>query len=188
MTTREFIEMLKKEDPSGNLHVRVGDGIPIYAETKQGYWDGAYQYFDLDGKLVISVKGYKVDIHTVDYEDFIADNHGDYSNIRFEGFDTYCEQDSAIKRYTDKFEKISKDWKSFEQRLLEEFTFKVISKLNDGWKFRETKEKINWGPPGEFVKDDKVEKMCCGDFGVIRQTNFFESYDEDEKYRFWRLK
>jgi len=71
MTTKEFIKMLQDADPSGNAHVRMSGGIPIWAEHKEGYWDGPYSYIDEDGKWVYSTKGSKVDICTYEIDDFV---------------------------------------------------------------------------------------------------------------------
>jgi len=73
MTTKEFIEMLQKEDPTGEGHIRMHGGVPKYAESKPGYWDGPYQYIDKDGNFVTSINGYKVDIRCVDLDDFVSD-------------------------------------------------------------------------------------------------------------------
>lgn len=85
MTTNEFIEMLRKADPKGDGHVRLpGDGVPIFGETKEGYWDGPYQYLEYtenkspyDAVLVTTTKGYKVDIHVMDFDNIVWDCGGD---------------------------------------------------------------------------------------------------------------
>jgi hypothetical protein len=74
MKTSEFIEILKKADPSGKSNIRIKGGIPIFAELKQGYWDGPYSYIDKDGNYTYSSEGYKVDIHCIDIWDFVERN------------------------------------------------------------------------------------------------------------------
>ncbi len=74
MTTKEFIELLQKEDPSGEAHIRMDGGIPLFAEIKAGYWDGPYSYIDKDGNYVYSTKGSKVDIHCCDIDGFVERN------------------------------------------------------------------------------------------------------------------
>lgn len=68
MTTNELIEMLKKEDPEGNCHVRIHGEMPWFAEKKPGYWDGPYTYVEED-TMVFSTKGDKVDIRTMEPDD-----------------------------------------------------------------------------------------------------------------------
>jgi hypothetical protein len=58
MTTKEFIKILQDADPSGEAHIRMEGGIPMYAELKAGYWDGPYAYIE-DGKYVYSAEGSK---------------------------------------------------------------------------------------------------------------------------------
>ena len=48
MTTSQFIKMLQEADPSGEAHIRMEGGIPLFAELKPGYWDGPYEYIDED--------------------------------------------------------------------------------------------------------------------------------------------
>jgi hypothetical protein len=76
MTTSEFIKMLQEADPSGQAHIRMEGGIPIFAELKEGYWDGPYSYIDADGNYVYSSAGMKVDIHCRDIDGFV-DYHFD---------------------------------------------------------------------------------------------------------------
>lgn len=71
MTTSEFIEILKKADPSGEAHIRMEGGIPLFAELKPGYWDGPYSYIDKDDNYVYTSAGSKVDIYCVDIWDFV---------------------------------------------------------------------------------------------------------------------
>ncbi len=72
--------MLQDADPTGEAHVRLpGGGAVYFAERKEGYWDGPYMYLEGDhhmshATLVISTKGDKVDIHTVDL-DSLAEFH-----------------------------------------------------------------------------------------------------------------
>lgn len=79
MKTKDLIKMLQEEDPSGEGHVRMGDGgVTWYAEGKPGYYDGSYQYLDEDGNFVTSTQGYKIDLRGFDLYDFI-ERHEDES-------------------------------------------------------------------------------------------------------------
>ena len=73
MKTKELIEILKKADPSGECHVRMSGGIPKYAYTLPGYYDGSYQYIDEDNNFVTSTMGTKVDLYTIDIWDYVSD-------------------------------------------------------------------------------------------------------------------
>lgn len=74
MKTSEFIKMLQEADPSGEAHIRMEGGIPLFAELKPGYWDGPYSYIDEDDNYVTSTEGDKIDIHCLDIEGFIESN------------------------------------------------------------------------------------------------------------------
>jgi hypothetical protein len=186
MKTKDFIEMLQKEDPTGECHVRLPGGIPWFAERKEGYWDGPYQFIDEDGNFVISIKENKVDINVLELEDFIWENKGDYSKIKFE-FDGYVEKEKHIQEYIERFEKIAEEYKRFHQQSLEHHTFQVLKKLNEGWKIRE--EKIGSKKyMMDYVFESGTERMCIGDCQAVHETELFESYDETAIERFWRLK
>jgi hypothetical protein len=86
MKTKELIELLQKEDHSGECHVRL-NGDPIwFAEQKEGYWDGPYNYITKgdDDKYTwtASTKGYKVDIHTMNLYDFAAKFKGNWEEMK----------------------------------------------------------------------------------------------------------
>ena len=71
MTTSQFIKMLQEADPSGEAHIRMEGGIPLFAELKPGYWDGPYEYIDEDDNYVTSTEKDKIDIHCLSIWDFI---------------------------------------------------------------------------------------------------------------------
>jgi hypothetical protein len=79
MTTKEFIKMLQDADPTGESHIRMEGGIPMYAERKPGYWDGPYSYFDEEGNWVYSTGASKVDIYCVDRYDYVSDMFSTYN-------------------------------------------------------------------------------------------------------------
>lgn len=63
--------MLQKADPTGEGFIRMEGGIPCFAESKAGYWDGPYTYLDEDGNFVLSTMGYKIDISCISVWDFV---------------------------------------------------------------------------------------------------------------------
>lgn len=74
MTTAAFIKMLQDADPSGTAHIRLGDGVPLHAELKEGYWDGPYSFIDEEGNYNYTTMGMKVDLYCVDIFEFVERN------------------------------------------------------------------------------------------------------------------
>lgn len=54
MKTRELIEMLQKEDPSGEMECTIGNAPVSNVYRNPGYWDGCLQKFEKDEKGRIS--------------------------------------------------------------------------------------------------------------------------------------
>ncbi len=86
MKTKELIEILQKEDPSGEAHIRIEGGIIRGVDVKPGYWDGHYSYLEEgdDGKpiWIESTKNYKVDFLTMDLYDFAAKFKGNWEEVK----------------------------------------------------------------------------------------------------------
>jgi len=187
MKVKDFIAMLQKENLED--HVRVPGGAVLFAESKPGYWDGAYSYRDGEN-FVISTRGSKVDIITQDADDFIWENDGDYSKIILD-FHGYSGETLKrhIKKYKDKFEETAQQVKQFHQRSLESHFYAVAKKLKEGWKIREDKnEKSRSKMTMSYVKDGKKDKrMCMGDCQTVHKSGLFVSYDEGKRYRYWKI-
>ncbi len=86
MKTKKLIELLQKSDPLGESHVRF-DGDPIIGVSrKPGYWDGPYNYIEIneEGKRiwVESTRGNKVDIQTMDMFDFAERHNGIWEEVK----------------------------------------------------------------------------------------------------------
>lgn len=71
--------MLQEADPTGEGFIRLGDGIPIFAEPKEGYWDGPFAYIDENGNYIQSTKGYKIDIYAWSISEFV-EQHFDFND------------------------------------------------------------------------------------------------------------
>jgi hypothetical protein len=86
MKTKDFIKMLQKEDPSGEGFLRINNEPILFVESKEGYWDGPYNYIerDEDDKMVWvqSTQGYKVDVMTMDMFLFAEYYSGDWEEIK----------------------------------------------------------------------------------------------------------
>ena len=82
MKTKELIEQLLIEDPSGELEVTVGKTPIHFLETKPGYWDGPYQILERDPANlfyniiggVITTVGKHVSIRTLSIRDAIMED------------------------------------------------------------------------------------------------------------------
>lgn len=156
MTTSEFIEMLKKADPKGTAHVRLGSGeVPYGAELKPGYYDGPYTYIDNDGKYVLTNQGEKVDIFCKDTSSIIWDSNWtpwgvspdvEWQNVKSKfivDFGAYAvkEQreentDRFFKEIKEEFDYMIESQKSSWEKCLKD----VIEKYKNGWRFYQCKD------------------------------------------------
>lgn len=148
MTTSEFIEILKKADPSGDAHIRMEGGIPLFAELKPGYWDGPYSYIDKDDNYVYTSAGSKVDIYCVDIWDFVERNMN--RNTKWEEIEkkfkfelTYSIKEhkderanSILKQAKEAYNDIMEILTSSYNRSLEE----MIKNAEKGWKWFQNKD------------------------------------------------
>jgi len=206
MKTKDFIKMLQEADPSGEAYVRLpGGGAPYFAEHKEGYWDGPYQYLEpLDPnkprsydntRLVTSSLGSKVDIHIIDSTSIVWEEEGKMENIkprfRFE-FDNY-----AIKsQRSDREERM---WKSIEDEAryakthteasLIEWTQKTADNYFGGnFVVKQPVSK----PIGYYhcmkaygLNGQKDEVFCQGEcWAVIASGKFY--YEKEGEYYVWK--
>jgi hypothetical protein len=77
MTTSELINLLKEMDPDGTSHIRTQTGFPYIIELKEGMIDTPYLYLDNEDNLVLSTKGKKIDILTLDVWGYVQKNYRD---------------------------------------------------------------------------------------------------------------
>lgn len=144
MTTNELIKLLQAADPDGNLHVRMNGGVPVYAHSLPGYYDGPYAYIQKDGddeKYVVSKEGSKVDIICWDMNDFIEryidihqPNNWEYVLSKFK----FCEEGMVTnlkKCYDDIYQM---DLNSFNVNLT-----RLKEKARLGWKWYQNLEVDN---------------------------------------------
>lgn len=78
MKTKELIEQLKLEDPSGELEVSVENAPISYVMRSPAYWDGPQRQVIKDEyhrivKYKLARRGNKVDIKILDREDVFYD-------------------------------------------------------------------------------------------------------------------
>lgn len=150
MKTKDFIKMLHEADPSGEAHIRLPDGgIPVYAELKEGYWDGPYSYFDDDGNYVYSSEDLKLDLYSTDIWDFV-NNHTDEKTTWEEiknrfifKLTGYCESESKNRKINTVLQEAKEAYdfaSKMEKEMLEESIQRAIQRAKDGWTFFQNKQ------------------------------------------------
>ncbi len=121
--------MLNEADPSGEAFIRLPGGVPVFAELKAGYWDGAYDFIDEEGNFHKSTKEMKVDVYCVDIKEFVINNY-DRDNPNWEEikgklkFDYSCflpqSREEKINRWLDiakkQFDEIDEIYKNLKKK------------------------------------------------------------------------
>ena len=74
MTTKEFIQLLEEEDPSGETHVRIGGAI----ESVEINHDGVFSFLDKEGNMHFTSNGYRVTMKVKGKEDFVSKDLADW--------------------------------------------------------------------------------------------------------------
>jgi hypothetical protein len=199
MKTKDFIKMLQEEDPTGEGYVRLpGGGAPWFAEAKEGYWDGPYQYLELgeekkfyphDSVLVTSTKGYKIDIHVMDVDSIIWDANGDLEKIKQRiRYDLTYLNDDRIKSYWKYIEDEAAYARSSHEKSLAEWTTRTIDKyFSGGYEVRQPLN-IKIGMYNHMTAYGflgiKKDTFCQGEcMAVIESGKFY--YEEKKDYYVW---
>lgn len=199
MKTKDFIKMLQKADPTGEGYIRLpGGGAPWFAEEKEGYWDGPYQFLDYrkdknghDAVLTTSTKGYKIDIHVMDANSIIWDENGDMERIKKRiAFDyTYINGDEKISNSWKHIEEEAKYARGFHEKSLADWTTRTIDKyFSGGWEVRQPLDKkigfFNSMIAHGFLGLTK-ETFCQGEcMAVIESGKFY--YEKENEYYVWK--
>jgi hypothetical protein len=195
MKTKDFIKMLQKEDPEGEGYIRLpGGGAPWFAERKEGYWDGPYQYIenpeDRKKILVESTRGYKIDIRVLKIDDIIWSERGDMDIIRkrIKVETTYLKQEHHLKPFWEYIEKEAAEAKADDDKFLIEYYNKVVDKFyNNGWEIRQPLDtKIGQYHCMKAYKWFHVpNQLNQGECDIlIRSGKFYP--EKKEKYYIWR--
>ncbi len=151
MTTKQFIDMLQKADPKGEGHLRMPGGVPKFAEPKEGYWDGPYQYIDEEGNFVTSISGYKVDIHCVDIEDYASDlaDREEYQkwedvehHFKFElgGYSNKNQRNEKIQSYIERARSSWEEMRGIQKTMKDRALTEMLSNAEKGWKWFQDKK------------------------------------------------
>ncbi len=202
MTTAKFIEMLQEADPSGTAHIRMSGGVPLFAELKEGYWDGAYTYLNEKNEFVYSIKGLKVDIHTMDVFDFVEDNyeHGKTTweeiekKFKFElgGYSVKEQRNEKETAILSRAKKAFDELYEIEEKLSKRELDEAKGRANDGWKWFQNKE-VDTVKPNEhnhhvyhtwiIVSPDGKEEKGSNAWSTrpILTSGLWEKLDNNEK-------
>jgi hypothetical protein len=183
MKTKELIELLQQEDPSGECHVRISGECPIEVTKVPGYYDGSYTYMEND-KLILSTEGDKVDIDTLDIKNFIWQNYQDWEN-KVEFRYTFYEDDQIEKEIRTKLATYAQDAAEFDKQSIEEFSSFIIDKIKNGYKIIQKDTQIGHYNTMFFTKDDEEIKLRRGDCHAIIRGSFKPKINKD--YIEWEL-
>lgn len=180
MKTKDLIKMLQKVDPEGECHVRVntesGAGTPVWAEKKEGYWDGYYTYIE-DDVMHFSIAGNKVDLSVMDEEDW-AENYPetweDKVDFHFGGYVYKEHQDDKVNQIKEAMADVSKEMREIDQMIQDRQYPEMVEKIKDGWEIiDESGDKVN---PTKiyFKKGLKKERLVTGYIKILYKTDFFK--------------
>ena len=197
MTTSEFIEILKKADPSGNAHIRMSGGIPIDVELKPGYWDGPYSYFDEEGNWIETSEGQKVDIITIDREDFVCEMLGRYKNLSWEEvkgrFKFRLGYSSANQREEDFLRGVKETYDEMTEfyRIDKEKDIKIaIERAERGWRWFQNKKAYEGDQPANIhtiytwiITDEqgKLRDSNVANVEAVLRSGLFEKIESQER-------
>lgn len=142
MKTKDFIKMLQEEDPSGEGYLRINgvDDAIVFCESKAGYWDGMYSYFDKSTRTWYKTsKGYKIDVHTISWEDIVWELNGDMNKIRQKlkpDFSSYItHKDEYETNFWKKVEEEAIIAKETYDKLQKDMFDRTMQMFNDGYTF-----------------------------------------------------
>jgi len=193
MKTKDFIKMLQEEDPSGEGYLRVQGGAIYCVESKPGYWDGNYSYYDRDTNILhITSEGYKIDVHTISPEDIVWDENGNMDEIRkrldpnYESYSNPEQRKEMYENFWKKMEKEAVDARECYEKLHQESLNRVMDRYKNGWKARIIKDhkniwEIRWI---KFLKNDRLNQ---GEIEIILDTNIFDKIEKG-KYIYYKPK
>jgi len=168
MKVYELIEKLKQVNPE--CHVRVNGMVPIDVEQKPGYLDGPYEYIE-DDKLIFSTEKDKVDIQTLDIEDWVWDNFSNWED-KIEFRYTYTDN-TREKEVREHLSKVAQEAAEYDKHSIEEFSEFVIDKIKDGWRIVQSDTQVGRYNTMFFTKPlHKKIQLRQGDCHAIIRGSF----------------
>lgn len=191
MKSKDVIAAIKKEDPSGEAHMRFGDQGEIFSfEMKEGYYDGPYLYKDDQNRLVLTDKGKKLDVHFEDIETRIWHLKGDLEKIKEQIIIDLHHKRDRDRYWKEVVEKEARECRLAVQRGLEEHTFQVMERiLKEGYEITQpANTKIGCHNMMWYQKGPQKKKLCQGDCKVVLTSGFFKHrLDENRNCYVWEL-
>jgi hypothetical protein len=187
MKSKDVIKLLKEEDPTGETHVRFAGGEITFVDNVPGYYDGPYTYKDEQGRLVLSKKGRKIDVHYEDILDVVWEHEGDMDVIKEHVvIDLYDEK--ANREYWEKtIAPDAEKARHFHQESLERYIFTVLKKLKEGYIITQPiNTQIGHYHKMSYEKGKETTKLCQGECGAVLKSGFFHHTCNGDRYQ-WRL-
>ena len=188
MKSKYIIKAIQEADPSGETQVSLNGEEFGCIEASPAYYDGCLEYKDGCGNLIITDKGNKLLIRTVDWSDFVTAN---------EHFIILDVHKNKKKQYEEKIDKFQKRMQELEIKGMWEYSFRLLKRVQDGWRIGVIKDQEHperWGTMwffrddliikhgGDLYKDDredKQERPCGGEISYLRKSGFFKSVPRD---------
>jgi hypothetical protein len=197
MKSKKLIELLQKEDPTGETEICLssedGNVDILFLEHKPGYWDGAYQvlernwaseYYNVTGAQYRR-DGSKIIIVPHSIQDALENN----PDLPITVIDVSKDAKRMQKTVDGWRDKAKKEKEDFEKKAIQEFSFKVLSKIKEGcWKIIQPVDKkigmcnVMWyiKDPSKFIFDginykenDNQIHLCQGECVAVLKSGFF---------------
>jgi uncharacterized protein YjgD (DUF1641 family) len=184
--SKRLIELLQKEDPSGELDVTVENEDIFSIDVLEGYWDGCYEILERDEtKQCYNVTGaqYRSDgtklrIRTLGIYDALLNN----PNLPVKVVDIFNE-----KRMEDRISTMREDVRNIIEELDQQIFYKVMNKIKDGHRiFQKKEDKVGVFFVMFWDKNDK-KRLVSGECKTILKSGFFKHFDHDDKLIEWKL-
>jgi hypothetical protein len=190
MKTKKLIELLQKEDPTGEGEVCIsgseGNVDIFHLEWKPGYWDGCYQVLLRDWNCkfynVIGAQyrsdGNKLCIVPMSIEDALLGE----PELPIEVFDEFVHKTMA-----DTVAAWRQESRKIEQEINDQIFLQVMKKIKEGWIITQPKEeKIGRYHVMSWEKGNEKHKLNQGECGIVLKSGFFQhDYRKDDIL--WRL-
>lgn len=201
MKTKDFIKMLQDADPTGEAHIRFSDGNPLFAELKEGYWDGAYHYKDDENNYVLSTLNDKIDIYFEDTYDFIESIIEENwkgtvpyetlweivkSKFRFEL--TYVHKQDKIDEFLKKRREEFDECINIHTQINKNNLNRVIELFNNGCKVFRKREIKNLFDSSNWKFSNNIIDANTGTIDAIVNSGRFKEFDYDDEYIEYKLK
>jgi hypothetical protein len=190
MKSKKLIELLQKEDPSGEGEVCVmtedGNVDIFHLEWKEGYWDGPYQVLKRDWSSeyynVIGAHyrndGAKLCLRPLSIEDALLDDE----ELPVEITDIAVE-----KRLADQVGSWREEMRKIKEKVEDPFFLQVMKKIKEGNRVLQRKEDkighfhvMHWNQIKFEKYGGKKYPLNQGECGVIINSGFFKPVEKED--------